>query len=263
MRFCILTLLACATCVKADTMYGVNASNEVYQVDTSTGTATLFTTLSGDSVRGGISFLDGVLYASNMGGDFFGTIDLGSGTSTEISNQGDRGWAGLAANPALDLLYTVDNGVTGDPLLAVTPSGATTTIGDTNVTDGIQELAYDANHGVLYGIGQTTALVVSLYTINTSTGAPTLIGTVATDLGTAPAIGYDNLNNTLYMDDTEGFYSLNTSTGSPTLIGTGMPNFPIALADIPAPEPGTSALIGLGLAAVSLAGLRRRARSRA
>jgi hypothetical protein len=245
--------------VNADTIYGVNLEGDVYQVDTTTGTATLVTTLV-DRFYGDVDFLNGVLYASNVGDLNFGTIDLGSGNFTEIGAQGDHGWQGLAANPALGLLYTVDDDATGEPLLTVTPSGATTTIGDTNVKDGLADLAYDANDGVLYGIGETTELVVTLYTINTSTGAATSIGTVTTGLDSAPSIGYDNLNNTLYMASQLGFYSLDTSTGSPTLIGSGIPDFPAGLADIAAPEPGTSALIGLGLAAVSLGGLRRRGR---
>jgi len=58
----------------------------------------------------------------------------------------------------------------------------------------------------------------SIYTLNLSTGAATLVG--ATGLTDLFGLAYDTANNTLYGSDSGGsFYSINTSNGTPTLIG--------------------------------------------
>jgi len=226
-------------------MYGLSSSTPgtVYQINTATGAATSVVNLTGDSTTSlvDISFLNGTLYASDVfaGRAFtFGTINLTTGAYTAINNQGgSANWQGLAAIPSKNLLYAVALDSLGDPLVSVTPGGVVSTIGPTN--RGIEDLAYDGIHGILYGVD-----VSSLFTIDPLTGNTTLIGALGIS-GGRPGLGYDANNNTLYLNEggTGNFYSVNSATGQATLIGSnGSVNGQgiDGLADLPAssvPEP--------------------------
>jgi hypothetical protein len=263
----VFALFLLASPAFADTLYGLSTADgtgRVYTINSTTGVATPLVTLTGDP--GGtflvdVDFLSGTLYAtdvfSGMGAEF-GTINLTTGAFTPINNQGGgTNWFGLAANPAADLFYAADDDSSPASLVSVTPSGTITQIGDMGVV--MDDLAYDSNHGILYGVSSS-----ALYTINTSTGAATLVGSLGFtngDLG----LGYDGLNDTLYLNiggTTHSLYTVNTATGSATLVGNNGSTVIIdGLADLnvtPAvPEPAGAALLAAGLLVIALISRRR------
>jgi hypothetical protein len=77
----------------------------------------------------------------------------------------------------------------------------------------IKELAFDRNHNVLYGTDYA-----NLYTINTTTGAATLIGPHVATIRMY-GLSYDDGTNTLYGIDPNvlSSYTINTSTGAATV----------------------------------------------
>jgi PEP-CTERM motif len=256
-------LSAAPALVHADILYSLTYSSSpgaLYTINSATGAATPLVSLTGiDSAEtDDISFLNGTLYASNIFRTqaltaSFGTINLSTGVFTQINTQGGSvDWRGMAANPGANLFYVVETDGTGEPLLAVTPTGTITTIGLTN--DVIDDLAYDANHNILYGINGTDLLE----TINTSTGATTVIGSTGL-VGNIAAVGlaYDSTTNTLYMNDGVGhnLYTLNTATGAKTLVGSNGTSAVLdGMADIgpSTPEPGTLLLMALGMPALAM-----------
>jgi hypothetical protein len=248
-------------------MYGL--AGGLYTIDNATGAATLLTGLTctcGGTVTGSqlsdLSILNGVLYATGIeGADFyFGTINPATGAFTPISSTSNN--PGLAANPSMGIFYSED----GDTELAtLTTSGTLTDVGSFRNAVSIVDLAYDAVDGILYGVDEPgSSAGPSLYTINTSTGAATLVGLMEVGENTVfdGSIGYDNLNSTLYFEDgvsgSDTFYTVNTTTGVATLVGSNGVNANFfGLADVPldSPEPATGALIAIGL--TGLAFVRR------
>jgi len=251
------------------TLYGLSSSapGTVYMIDPSTGAATALVNLTGVSEASyvGLEFLNGVLYATDIYDVqtdvyMFGTIDLNTGAFTAINNQGgSANWHALAANPALNLFYSVDLDVwDSKPLVSVTPGGTISLIGPT-YTD-IRGLAYDSNHGILYGVDQA-----NLYTIDPSTGAVTAVGSLG--LGNyRVGLAYDPDSDTLFLNTGGGdnsLYRVDPSTGLATWIG---PNGAVegngidGLAYLETgviPEPGTLACV-LGGGALLALRLRRR-----
>lgn len=235
------------------------ASGGIYSIDPTTGAATLLTTLADEVSFTGASYLDEVLYATDVlvGSDFgTGTLDAGTGAYVEVSDQdGSANWHALGSDETAGLLYTVDQ--VGDVLKSLTPGGVTTAIG-TGVGAQIRGLAYNDADDILYGLGWDNS-VVSLYNIDTTTGVGSLIGlTGMTDfyLGLA----YDEDSGILYATDATALYALNTATGAATSIGaTGFSNIDglAWIADeteVPIPAAAPLLLVGLG----GLAALGRR-----
>jgi hypothetical protein len=266
----VLTGLAVAP-ARAD-LVGLTSSvpGSLYSVNPASGAATFLTNLTGATSTSlvGLDYMNGTLYASDvfMGGFRFGSIDQTTGAFTVINTQGgSANWHGLAGNPALNLLYTVNLDAPGFPLLSVTPAGVISTIGNTN--QFIAGLAYDSDNNVLYAMNQNGGL----FTLNTTTGASTLIGNTGIP-NNRPGLAYDTDADILYMNTGTGpgannLYQINPATAAATLVG---PNGPTAgqgidgLAFIPTgpvgavPEPSG---LALGLAgALLVLGLRWRRR---
>jgi MYXO-CTERM domain-containing protein len=74
-----------------------------------------------------------------------------------------------------------------------------------------------ASAGVLIAVDSNR----SLYEIDMSNGAKTLIGTVSANAGTTAGLAYDRINDILYVSSTgnDSVYTLNITTGAATLIG--------------------------------------------
>jgi hypothetical protein len=113
----------------------------------------------------------------------------------------------------------------------------------------------------LYGVANFGPGPGNLFTINTSTAQPTLIGDTGVDNPFA-GLAYDTDHNVLYMNVGSAnnggneLYRVNTTTGVATLVG---PNGPVAGLGIEGlafmvPEPASLSLLGIAV----IAGLMRR-----
>lgn len=120
---------------------------------------------------------------------------------------------GSTAALATNILYVDEN----DDHLKSIDSGSlgVTDIGATGLSGDFGDLAYDQTTNTLYYVGGRNDN--ALYTINTSTGAATLVG--SHNLNDVFGLGADGAGN-LYSQDTQGnFYSMNKVNGVATLIG--------------------------------------------
>lgn len=118
-------------------------------------------------------------------------------------------------------MYTVRE--TDNVLVSIdTSTLAFTSIGSLGISYDFGGLAYDPFSDTLYLIDGRGAQ--SVYTVNRTTGAASLIGSHGiTDLF---GLAYDTTNNKLYGsgESPQGLYEMNVSTGSASLIGTPTAN---------------------------------------
>ena len=247
-------------------LYGLSSSNPgtLYTVNPGDGSATAVTDLSGSSFVSltGLSFLDGTLFGTDIvppGASFMtGTIDTGSGAFVGVSNQdGSANWHGLASDEAAALLYTIDIN-DSNKLKSMTAGGVVTTIGTGAGIDG-RGMAFDDVNDILYATGSG-----SLYTVNTATGASTLVGGMQLDTGLI-GLAYDEIADILYANVAgTGLYTINVGTGDATFIGSNGTTAGSGIDGLAwlgpqgpdVPEPGTLALAMLAVGAI--AGLKKR-----
>ena len=158
----------------------------------------------------------------NQGNNRFGTINLLTGSFTQLGNEGGTLFNDVAGAPD-GTLYGIIN--TTSLVTLNTNTGAVVTSVNFNV-GGIESLAM-APDGTLYGATQG-----ALYKINPFTGVATLVGnfnnSVIGNSGQNIRFGFDGM---LY--DTDGgvdatsthLFQISTVTGAATLVGT-ITNFP-------------------------------------
>lgn len=152
-------------------LYGTSLF-ELYKIDTATAVPTLVGNLTGGTggtITGLVFAPDGTLYGAN---DTLHTIDTATGFTTYLGNTGMSYNAGDLAFVG-GQLYAASYDFTNDYLFRVDlATGAGTQVGLTG-TGEISGLATDDN-GTLYGAAGT-----ALYTIDTGTGAATLVASYA------------------------------------------------------------------------------------
>ncbi len=244
----------------------------VYSIDPGTGAATAILTLqdTGASFTG-IDFMNGDLYATDVYPPEWrlGKIDMSTGAVTIVSTQGGSSdWHGLAADDANDIFYAIDID-DGNKLKTLDLSGNVTTIGTGTGIDG-RGMAFDPITGTLYATGSDGYWVQSLYAIDTTTGAASLIGSTGITsfrIGLAfdPVAGvlFANTGSSGLSDDCK-LFTINTSTGAASLVGPNAFTYAPDIdglawrTDVPVPEPSVLALL-LGAAVPALL-LRRRRR---
>jgi hypothetical protein len=118
-------------------------------------------------------------------------------------------------------LYTTDT--RGDNLISLSlMNGSGTVVGPFGSSDVMAGLGYDSTQGILYG---SDALSGNLHSINQSTGAAALIGSLG--LQRMQGLGFSNQTGTLYGTAYPGdgdlmtsIYRINTTTGFATSIGS-------------------------------------------
>jgi len=153
---------------------------------------------------------------SPSGDSQFGTVDPLTGNFTEVADLGSTMYNDIAYSPTDGTLYGIQNEtelVTFDPTTgAVTPVAAVS-------IPGLESIAFCPSNGVLYATGNN-----NLYTIDTTTGDSTFIGSFGSPYGLNQAqnIRFDDDGN-LYLSNTDpnntDIYQVSTIDGSATFVG--------------------------------------------
>jgi PEP-CTERM motif len=150
---------------------------------------------------------DNIAFMGTVSGEF-GTIDLNTGVFNLLGNSGVT-LAGMAvANATLyGSSYHTSTGI----LYSINPTnGSLATIG----TSSLDIDDFGSTTAGLYAVG----VDANLYSINASTGAPTLIGPTGLGFGSWRSLSTNS--STLYFADGVNLYTLNTTTGAATLVGS-------------------------------------------
>jgi hypothetical protein len=238
------------------TTFGVAGAADAVATLGPAGAATLLPPAGHDLEGTGLAFdtSTGTLYVSNVfvpgsiDAYSLGVVDLSNGS---ISLVGAGGFLASLSIPALayaavdDVLYGYSTNPPG--LMTIDRgTGVATLVGAPAPPVAILGLAYDPNSDTLYGASAT-----DLYTVDTSTGALSLIGPhgmpeagFEIDLG----LELDREQGALYAVDESGqLFGLDRATGAAVAIGS-LPQPASGLAAIPAiPVPAAGAVARLAL----------------
>jgi hypothetical protein len=155
---------------------------------------------------GGSLKADNIAFMGTVSGQF-GTIDLNTGAFSLLGNSGVT-LAGMAVANAT--LYGSSYHTATGTLYTINPANGSLTVVGTSPVD------YDdfgSTTSGLYAVG----VDANLYSVNSITGATTLIG--PTGLGFGAWRSLSTNSSTLYFANGANLYTLNTTTGAPTLIG--------------------------------------------
>jgi hypothetical protein len=171
---------------------------------------------------------DTVVYAIQIGSQTLGTLDLNTGVFTQISTQAIAEsqiavYGGvLYGAGACDCLIQINTS-------PVTVTAAPTTFNQLNNGFG-PDNGFGSTTDGLFVVGAGSG-INSLYSVNTTTGTPTLIGSTGVFAGGGTGfLSTSNDSNKLYWEVqtncNDTLYSINTSTGAATLMGTANGCFP-------------------------------------
>jgi outer membrane protein assembly factor BamB len=219
-------------------IYGVSLANQLYTVDEITGAASWVAALSAPVIQANLGY----------GIDFNPVADFGTGASLRlVSSAGDN----FAINAATGVVGNAANKI----------AAGYTAVGYTNTT--LMPAAAPASTALYYIDSNTDMLAMAPAAFNTPT--ITMVGALGVDV--LKANGFEVLGNgqayaALNVDAgpslATGIYSINLGTGAATLLGTY--NGTLSGLTVSAvPEPGTYAMMALGLLGVGLVARRRRA----
>ena len=166
-----------------------------------------------------------LVYAVDVRNQRFLTFDtLTPGTQTVLATGYNTPYFGLDFNAAATNLYGIRNTVTGGPMVLDQLSLANgSVLGSVGITGhaagaGITGLAFDSANNA-YMSTFTTGIGSELYSLNTTTGAASLIGNMhATNI--VIDISVSSTGQMVAHDiSTDAFHNVNTGTGAMTLIG--------------------------------------------
>ncbi len=265
-----LSVLAALGAPRANAeLVGLSSTNPgvLYRIDQATGAATTIVSLQSTGASfTGIDFLNGELYGTDLYPDYYylGKINLSTGAVTYVNNQsGSANWHGLAADDANDLLYSIDIN-DSFKLKSTDLAGNVAAIGTGTGIDG-RGMAFDPNTGTLYATTCDANYGLSLYTVNTSTGLSSLVGSMGIT-NYYVGLAYDPILQILYANtgamgsaDDGKLFTVSTSTGAASLVGLNIPGAQPNIDGLAwVPEPSVFAM----LAAASIPALLRRRRRR-
>jgi hypothetical protein len=149
---------------------------------------------------------DNIAFMGADGGDF-GTIDLNTGTFSLLGNSGQT-LSGMAVSNAT--LYGASYHTANGTLFTINPaSGSLTAVGTSTVD-------YDDFGSTISGIF-AVGVDGNLYSINSVTGAASLIGPTGLSFGSWRGLSTDA--SSLYFANGTSLYTLSTTNGAATLIG--------------------------------------------
>ncbi|NUP94993.1 MAG: hypothetical protein HUU28_02400 [Planctomycetaceae bacterium] len=125
----------------------------------------------------------------------------------------------LSGLASAETLYTVNENT--DELCTIdTVSGQLSVIGALGISYSFGDLAWDSSTNTLYLSTGWGSFPSNLYTVNTQTGAATLVGSMG--VNDIFGLAYDPVSNKLYgsaSTSSFGVYEISRSTGAATLIG--------------------------------------------
>lgn len=247
-------------------LYGVSGAGGVasnlYTIDTATGAATLV----GATGFGHVVSIDfhpttGVLYGiSNdnaQSENTLITIDPNTGVGAAVATIGGENWPDIGFD-STGTLYSWSEGAPDRLNTINIVTGVATEIGPNSL--GTSQLGLDVDSTDTVYIKNDDG---SIYTIDTGTGAETFVVNIGCcDFDNALAF---DMNDVLYTLDRTGtdaeLYMIDLVTGDTNLIGGTGDQRMAGLAFMPmqmqVPEPGTLAILALGLVAVGFARRRR------
>lgn len=170
---------------------------------------------------------------NNVNTQLFNTAfnDSGDGDAT-LSNDFTKYYVAVddGVAPAGDSLYVFEN-LNG----AVT----FTEVGEIGLTQ-LFGIAMDPLSGMLYGIDGATD---SLYTINTTTAAPTLVGPTGVALGAIGGMDFSADGQTLLLANARNLLKIDKTSGAATPVGDAILN--ISALSFRVPEPSSLAMLVL------------------
>ncbi len=156
-----------------------------------------------------------ILYYSDYDGynTIIYSIDTTSSDDSPLVTWPGVELTGLSESPIANSIYGVDS--LSQQLVSVNLSSMSFAV-IAALSFDIKELAYDCDRMMLYGTDQE-----NLYTIDTSTGIASLVGSFGSGLSVMRALAYDKKSSTLWGVDayTDQLYRISAKTGLATAIG--------------------------------------------
>jgi hypothetical protein len=247
MKSRILTLALAAATVgvaHANFVYAVAVGGDLYHIDVGTGASTLIGN-TGVYLMESIAYDGSTLYGADSSGKFY-TINQANAAATLVA------YTGLGNLEGMDFA--------GSNLWA-SDFGSPTTLRELNPTTGLPtggSVTADTNRGVARAMTFNSAATLA-YTAQDAPAFQTLqsmdLSGNTTQIGTLPffTAAIQNIGNDTYIAlGTNGeIYSLDVATAGMQLMHDVGDQFFLGVATAPVPEPGTMAVLGLGLAAIA------------
>lgn len=276
----VLALLGGAgQAARADLM-AVTFGNELIRIDATTGAGTLIGSI-GSGLIGpiGLGFRGQDLYTYDQVLELLLQLDPTTGAVLDSINLGIDNLAGEGAldfrSDGVGFLSSASGNVGQLYRFEVSPPGSTPITAPGGFIPAMDGLAFDSA-GVLYGLSQSTTVTgdSSLYIVDPTTGATTLVGSLGLSLDfRLGGLTFDT-DGALYAalsgpDDEPSFlYRVDKSTGAATLVGEigfdGVSGLATSPGGAPAvPEPSSLVLAGLGAAGLLGCRVRQARRRRA
>ena len=165
--------------------------------------------------------LSDIIYGStgNQDGGRLLTIDINTGAGTLIGATGLGQVPGLAIN-SNGIIYGMSDDPDADLYKIDAETGAAVFIGSTG-SNFMPAIAFDGND-ILYGLGlDPNTFEFQLFTIDTNTGVPTIVGPAPGDWR---GMAFDPTDGTIWASTAgQEIYVINPNTGTPKLVGlTGL-----------------------------------------